>query len=73
MSVSEPNTMQHEDITNRSNLLVLRSPVKFILISINFYVTKFSRFWALGGVTSAPLGGRMVTDECSQSSHLVTV
>ena len=33
ISVREPNIMQHEAITNRSSLLVLMSPVKFILTS----------------------------------------
>ena len=51
ISVREPNIMQHEAITNKRSLLVLMSPVKFILIYSNiqflFSVTKLSRFWAM--------------------------
>ena len=39
ISVKEPKIMQHVDITKRSSLLVLMSPVKFILIYSNYVIS----------------------------------
>ena len=44
--VKVPKIMQHDDITNRSSLLVLMSPVKFILIYSNYLISlSLKVFW----------------------------